>query len=390
MIIGGKKYSCKPCIRGHRANKCSHSSRELTEIKAKGRPPTQCKTCKDLRASKNIHSKCICGSRNARSKYLNYADNYKNNKYKNSRVHELLNLCECINGQICICCSATQKNSPKPATKTIDYSINSPNLHYSPMKVAMSSPIKSDSSIYEALPNFRDFVKDIQTDQHFFHSTNPLSRSRNSSIASSSVSATTSLPYMFSPSCCPKTPISQSDRKNQTYKNNSFSSINCLKIDPLIGLDLPTDTSYSPFMYSRLNSATKSSQYGSLLSHNAPKSLRFPYNTSPPLNTRTHPSSRTCCCSSNSKPYTNNGPSSSCCSSTPNPNAKNGSSSCCCSSNQNPKNGPSCCCSSNPKINTSLDSDGAQVCACGCSKPLAECTDCFEDMCEEQIFRPII
>ncbi|OMJ09416.1 hypothetical protein AYI70_g10933 [Smittium culicis] len=257
------------------------------------------------------------------------------------------------------------------------------------MKVAMSSPIKSESSIFEALPNFRDFVKDIQTDQHFLYSTNPMSRSRNSSFASSSFSATTSLPYTFSSSCCPKNPISHTDRQNQANKNNSFSSINCLKMDPLIGIDLRTEASYSPFMYSRLNSATKSSQYGALLSHNTPKSHAFPYNTSSPSNTKTSSSNRACCCSSSSNNNQQNGPS--CCSSAPNNNQQNGPS-CCCSSapNNNQQNGPSCCCSSGSKINTSFDSDGALVCNCGCSKPLAECTDCFEDMCEEQIFRPII
>ncbi|SCV73116.1 BQ2448_7041 [Microbotryum intermedium] len=47
MIIDGIKFTCEPCLRGHRSAHCpeSHGDRPLTEVKRKGRPKTQCSIC---------------------------------------------------------------------------------------------------------------------------------------------------------------------------------------------------------------------------------------------------------------------------------------------------------------------------------------------------------
>ena len=59
-----KRFACDSCIKGHRATKCLHIKKSLTEIKTKGRPNTQCPTCREKRQSKNghPHHKCRCGS----------------------------------------------------------------------------------------------------------------------------------------------------------------------------------------------------------------------------------------------------------------------------------------------------------------------------------------
>ena len=61
-IIYSPKYSSESCIKGHRSSSCKHTSRPLFEIKKKGRPVSQCKTCRELRQSKKLHSKCICAT----------------------------------------------------------------------------------------------------------------------------------------------------------------------------------------------------------------------------------------------------------------------------------------------------------------------------------------
>ncbi|KAI8895582.1 copper fist DNA binding domain-containing protein [Globomyces pollinis-pini] len=42
----GKRFACQTCSKGHRATKCSHTNRTLSEIKSKGRPTSQCPSCR--------------------------------------------------------------------------------------------------------------------------------------------------------------------------------------------------------------------------------------------------------------------------------------------------------------------------------------------------------
>ncbi|KII91514.1 hypothetical protein PLICRDRAFT_510885 [Plicaturopsis crispa FD-325 SS-3] len=62
VLVEGSKYACETCIKGHRAASCKHIDRPLFEIKKKGRPVTQCEHCRELRKTKQIHVRCICGS----------------------------------------------------------------------------------------------------------------------------------------------------------------------------------------------------------------------------------------------------------------------------------------------------------------------------------------
>lgn len=54
--------SSESCIKGHRSSSCKHTDRPLFEIKKKGRPVSQCQKCRELRQSKRMHSKCLCGT----------------------------------------------------------------------------------------------------------------------------------------------------------------------------------------------------------------------------------------------------------------------------------------------------------------------------------------
>jgi hypothetical protein len=51
------------CIKGHRSSACKHNDRPLFEVKKKGRPITQCEHCRELRKTKQVHVKCMCGNK---------------------------------------------------------------------------------------------------------------------------------------------------------------------------------------------------------------------------------------------------------------------------------------------------------------------------------------
>ncbi|EGG06069.1 uncharacterized protein MELLADRAFT_36341 [Melampsora larici-populina 98AG31] len=59
----GKKFACAACVKGHRSSSCAHTDRTLVEIGKKGRPPTQCAHCRELRRISKVHSKCVCGNK---------------------------------------------------------------------------------------------------------------------------------------------------------------------------------------------------------------------------------------------------------------------------------------------------------------------------------------
>ncbi|QSZ36002.1 hypothetical protein DSL72_007126 [Monilinia vaccinii-corymbosi] len=51
-IINENKYSCEPCIRGHRATSCQHSDRLMLLVRKPGRPMQSCE---------HTLSSCVCG-----------------------------------------------------------------------------------------------------------------------------------------------------------------------------------------------------------------------------------------------------------------------------------------------------------------------------------------
>lgn len=61
VLIGEQKFACETCIKGHRSSTCNHADRPLLPIKRKGRPTTQCDHCRELRRTRRVHVKCVCG-----------------------------------------------------------------------------------------------------------------------------------------------------------------------------------------------------------------------------------------------------------------------------------------------------------------------------------------
>lgn len=104
VLINGVKYACERCIRGHRVTTCTHTDQQLTMIKPKGRPATQCQHCREQRKLKHSHVSCTCGA-----------------KGKAPGTH--LALCLCHKNSHCTCSSAASrkiagdKNKKKALTK---------------------------------------------------------------------------------------------------------------------------------------------------------------------------------------------------------------------------------------------------------------------------------
>ncbi|RPA84132.1 hypothetical protein BJ508DRAFT_323778 [Ascobolus immersus RN42] len=63
MLVEGNKFACDACIRGHRVTGCEHVDRQLTQIAKKGRPVSQCSSCRQSRKSRGTHNKCECGTK---------------------------------------------------------------------------------------------------------------------------------------------------------------------------------------------------------------------------------------------------------------------------------------------------------------------------------------
>ncbi|KAJ3181486.1 hypothetical protein HDU87_001095 [Geranomyces variabilis] len=57
------RFACEKCQNGHRNGSCAHTDRKLLEIRAKGRPTTQCNHCRSKRKEGigHSHHKCMCG-----------------------------------------------------------------------------------------------------------------------------------------------------------------------------------------------------------------------------------------------------------------------------------------------------------------------------------------
>ncbi|KAJ7071600.1 hypothetical protein C8F01DRAFT_441873 [Mycena amicta] len=131
VFVNNKKFACESCIKGHRSSSCSHTDRPLFEIKKKGRPVSQCTTCRELRQSRRVHSKCQCPQEEQPSRgILLPSSSSKSRRYipivpalpnglrdalppssarsqgppdSRQRVDSLLNPCNCRSGGKCKC-----------------------------------------------------------------------------------------------------------------------------------------------------------------------------------------------------------------------------------------------------------------------------------------------
>lgn len=62
ITFEGVRFACDRCIGGHRPASCAHTERALKEVRAKGRPSTQCDHCRSRRTGRTgSHVRCVCG-----------------------------------------------------------------------------------------------------------------------------------------------------------------------------------------------------------------------------------------------------------------------------------------------------------------------------------------
>lgn len=65
------KLACATCIQGHRASTCKHqdgSKGPLLVVKRRGRPLSQCQSCREKRSRTGRHTRCICDARPGNAK----------------------------------------------------------------------------------------------------------------------------------------------------------------------------------------------------------------------------------------------------------------------------------------------------------------------------------
>ncbi|KAI8930252.1 hypothetical protein BC831DRAFT_384512, partial [Entophlyctis helioformis] len=62
VIWNGIKFACQRCQVGHRSSLCAHLDRRVEEVRAKGRPVSQCGHCRSKRTQGvgHSHHRCRC------------------------------------------------------------------------------------------------------------------------------------------------------------------------------------------------------------------------------------------------------------------------------------------------------------------------------------------
>ncbi|KAG0142605.1 hypothetical protein CROQUDRAFT_662314 [Cronartium quercuum f. sp. fusiforme G11] len=168
VLIDGKKFACAACVKGHRSTSCAHTDRELVEIGKKGRPPTQCAHCRELRRISKVHSKCMCGDRpNKRLRnptVLPHGLNSLNgspsidflnqiSSTNNQTQIQPINSCSCSNGGQCCCSSPAH---PSKGIRAIQRQNKSKQETVLPPSTSSSSPIlqpENNLTIHNPVPS---------------------------------------------------------------------------------------------------------------------------------------------------------------------------------------------------------------------------------------------
>ncbi|KAH9817566.1 hypothetical protein DFH28DRAFT_962318 [Melampsora americana] len=175
VLIDGKKFACAACVKGHRSSSCAHTDRTLVEIGKKGRPPTQCAHCRELRRISKVHSKCVCGDKPSKQpRSLAILPNGLNGSLASSStvsfdgprsVTRPINPCSCSSGGQC-CCSAPahpstgtraaqrrskQKTPPSAHQPVLPQRVHSPPINQS--EAVHSNPLSSSSASPPSRPS---------------------------------------------------------------------------------------------------------------------------------------------------------------------------------------------------------------------------------------------
>lgn len=200
VLIDNKKFACQTCIKGHRSTSCTHTDRPLSEIKRKGRPITQCQHCRELRKSKQVHVKCVCGDAEGASPVSSASGSgdasVKPKDPSPAQTAALLSgvaACPCGSADDCKCCTSrtTSSKGKKQASipldsrsKTItqaDYEYESKRSKFKKILPKASTPAHLISRIAGLRPLFpkpskRDGSEELRDDEMPSH-TRPHRRS---------------------------------------------------------------------------------------------------------------------------------------------------------------------------------------------------------------------
>ncbi|KAJ1974313.1 copper-binding transcription factor [Dimargaris verticillata] len=162
VYIDGQKFACEKCIKGHRASTCNHHDRSLIPIRRKGRPVSQCATCRELRKTRKLHVKCVCLNKN------DYQPVHKKPRSERNSVtapkggiQSLLNPCRCSQASFCICCRPMFDKVFQSSTRHHKSSTlaSSPSTHSTPFQSRTASLSPGAST---AIPDPDAFLHQIR------------------------------------------------------------------------------------------------------------------------------------------------------------------------------------------------------------------------------------
>ncbi|KAL9101505.1 MAG: hypothetical protein Q9163_003231 [Psora crenata] len=140
MLIGGEKYACETCVRGHRVSSCQHADRPLIHINKKGRPITQCRHCRGLRKTRASHVACECGAKpHSKEECLEEKSSDDSTSDPGSE-----HTCCCSHGLRCTC--ALKKEHPLDPVPEVDLPVKPPRRRTSSKKPGLAKA-GSDTSL---------------------------------------------------------------------------------------------------------------------------------------------------------------------------------------------------------------------------------------------------
>ncbi|PVZ99353.1 hypothetical protein BB558_002472 [Smittium angustum] len=429
IIIDNKKYACASCIRGHRTKSCNHTSRELIEIKKKGRPVSQCPHCRKLRKEKKIHVRCNFSKKDIETTSASikpiFTGELREHKSTNSTNKPSLskNLYSSSNDLLSrkILENAPVENPKKRRSESLESSLTE-TFDFIDQNLSQNTTKNQD------LPRFKDFLHAVENPSNEpFHIMPDIAYKKKPKFAENVIPPES----IYVPNCCVDAiekdknslsngidtqmsckPKNDEDCIPET-KTNELSSDDIMngifgQMDEIIKVsacELKEVSCHAKNPGSPHQDSSKKELENGNCSSLCKKSTNNDGDNFRGSNE--HGTSGCCskesgsdgCCSKGSGSdgcCSKGSGSDGCCS------KGSGSDGCCskesgsggCSSSGGDSGGCSsgnCGCSSSTKNKTKTtfkDSDGAFHCGCGCKKPLRECTDCLDDFCEEIIFRP--
>ncbi|KAI9826585.1 MAG: hypothetical protein M1832_006181 [Thelocarpon impressellum] len=113
MLIGGEKWACDACVRGHRVSNCQHSGGSIRDPLVWLAAVADCHHCRGLRKSRSAHVKCDCGEGGAHHGQGQCGHGDKSHAHGAANQHDQGAPCCCSHGGRCSCALKKEPQLPQ-------------------------------------------------------------------------------------------------------------------------------------------------------------------------------------------------------------------------------------------------------------------------------------